>query len=172
MEPFIGMIIQFGGNFAPRGWAFCDGQLLPIAENSALFSILGTSYGGDGVTSFGLPDLRGRAAVHPGNGPGLSHYRLGDKGGAEQVTLTVNQMPSHKHGYRAIAGDSKSTTAAGNALGNSAPGNEIYSGGTPDSAMNEGVIANTGGGQPVQIIQPFQCVNFIIALVGIYPSRS
>src|SRR5690606_10000796 len=90
MEPFIGEIIMFGGNFAPKGWAFCNGQLLPIAQNQALFSILGTTYGGDGITTFALPDLRGRVSIHPGHGPGLSNYTLGEKGGAETVTLTVN----------------------------------------------------------------------------------
>ena len=94
MEPFIGQVIAFGGNFAPRGWAFCDGQLLAISQNTALFSILGTIYGGDGRTTFALPDLRGRATVHPGNGPGLSSRRLGEKGGSETNTLTTNQLPS------------------------------------------------------------------------------
>ena len=99
MEPFIGMIVQFGGNFAPRGWALCDGQLMSIAQNSALFSILGTTYGGDGRTTFALPDLRSRVPIHPGQGPGLSRYVLGQAGGVESVTLTVNNMPSHNHSF-------------------------------------------------------------------------
>ena len=97
MEPFIGQIVQFGGNFAPRGWALCDGQLLAISQNAALFSILGTTYGGDGRTTFGLPELRGRLALHPGNGPGLSNYQLGQRSGQEDVSLNVNQIPAHSH---------------------------------------------------------------------------
>ena len=96
-EPFIGEISMFAGNFAPRGWAFCEGQLLPIAQNQSLFSILGTTYGGDGRTTFGLPDMRGRVSIHPGTGPGLTNYRLGNKGGSETTTLTTNQLPSHNH---------------------------------------------------------------------------
>lgn len=168
MEPFIGMIVQFGGNFAPRGWAFCDGQLLPISQNQALFSILGTTYGGDGVSTFGLPDLRGRVAIHPGNGPGLSHYKLGAKGGHESVTLTINNMPSHNHSFSGIAGDAKSDAPAGNSLGIST----IYSGGTPNAPLNAAVVGNKGGSQAFDVRQPYQCVNFIIALVGTYPSRN
>ena len=103
MEPFIAQIMMFGGNFAPRGWAFCDGQLLPISQYSALFSLLGTTYGGDGRTTFGLPDLRGRVAIHPGNGPGLSSIRLGEKGGTETNTLSTAQLPPHRLQYEDIS---------------------------------------------------------------------
>lgn len=167
MEPFIGMIVQFGGNFAPRGWAFCDGQLLPVSSNQALFSILGTTYGGDGRTTFALPDLRGRVPIHPGNGPGLSSYRLGEKSGHESVTLTVSNMPSHNHNFMGIEGDAKADSPTGNILGKST----IYSGGTPSAALASGVVQNTGGNQSFDVRQPYLCVNFIIALVGIYPSR-
>ena len=123
-EPFIAEIIMFGGNFAPRGWAFCDGALLPISQNTALFSLLGTTYGGDGRTTFGLPDLRGRVAIHPGTGPGLSTVRLGEKGGVENVVLTTAQMPAHghqiDHGHgatmNASSADGDVKTPAGNVL--------------------------------------------------------
>ena len=115
-SPFIGQIIMFGGNFAPRGWALCDGQLLPISQNSALFSILGTTYGGDGRTSFGLPELRGRVAMHPGNGPGLSSRRLGERSGVETVTLGATQVPAHGHNpvANAIGPAGNSNDAIGN----------------------------------------------------------
>lgn len=171
MEPFIGQIIMFGGNFAPRGWAFCDGQLLPISSNSALFSILGTTYGGDGRTTFALPDLRSRLAMHPGRGPGLSDYRLGQKGGAENVTLTANQIPSHNHAIRAAntGGDDTDPTTA-NAFGSAS--DDLYIEEAPGTTMQNNIMSNVGGGQAHTNIQPFQCVNFIIALQGIYPSRS
>lgn len=181
MDPFIGMIVQFGGNFAPRGWALCDGQLLPISDNtndnSALFSILGTAYGGDGRTTFGLPDLRGRAAKHAGNGPGLSNYSLGQKGGRESVMLTQNELPSHTHACQ---------VNADNGLGNkSSPNNKVWAADdtaeriysnnpTTDAVMrSDAVVAEpTGNSQPFEIMGPYQCVNFIIALQGIYPSRN
>lgn len=172
MEPFIGMIVQFAGNFAPRGWAFCDGQLLAIAQNSALFSILGTTYGGDGRTTFALPDLRGRVPIHPGNGPGLSPYTLGQQGGAESVTLTINNMPSHGHGLSGssstgITGDPKDATFATTPTS----GATNYTPDNPDVPMNTTLVGHTGGSQPFGIVQPYNCINFIIALQGIYPSR-
>ena len=175
MEPFIGQIMMFGGNFAPRGWALCDGQLLPIAQNSALFSILGTTYGGDGKTTFGLPDLRGRAPMHAGHGPGLSARQLGQKSGSETNTLTTNQIPSHKHGLNASNEPGSINTAAGNSLGSfgqSLPPSGPYTSSSPNTPMNAGAIGSTGGGQPVNNMQPFQVVNFVIALQGIFPSRS
>ena len=171
MEPFIGMIVMFGGNFAPRGWALCDGQLLPIAQNAALFSILGTTYGGDGRTTFGLPDLRGRVPMHPGNGPGLSSRRLGERGGAENVQLNVNQMPSHNHGVQQNCSSEKglSTRPEGNypAVTAGASYAESF-----DGQMGTDVVGNNGGGQGHANVQPFQCVNYIIALQGTFPSRS
>ena len=174
MEPFIGMIVMFGGNFAPRNWALCDGQLLSINANTALFSILGTTFGGDGRTTFGLPELRGRVATHAGTGPGLPNMRLGQKGGSDTVTLNVTQMPSHNHTgvVRAHDDDGNSPAAAGNVLAN-AP-NNVYSTAAADENMagNSVNIANNGGGQAHNNMQPYQAVNYIIALVGIYPSRS
>jgi len=210
-EPFIAEIKMFGGNFAPRGWAFCDGQLLAISSNTALFSLLGTTYGGDGRTTFGLPDLRGRVSVHPGNGPGLSPYRLGEKGGAEDVVLNQTQMPNHTHfasvegGGTTVPIGNKPITATAtvhvdttsatsdptNAFLSQDPGTNIY-GNRPDAVMNAGAvtvegtvdvgnivvpsptITNTsaGGSSPHLNIQPFLAVNYIIALFGIFPSRS
>src|SRR6185295_12464655 len=113
-EPFIGMIVMFAGNFAPRNWAFCNGQLLSIAQNTALFSILGTTYGGDGRTTFALPDLRGRVPIHPGQGPGTSNYSLGQQGGVENVTVTQNQLPAHSHGVNAVAQGGNQASPVGN----------------------------------------------------------
>nr|WP_319510460.1 tail fiber protein [uncultured Draconibacterium sp.] len=179
MEPFIGQIIMFGGNFAPRGWAFCDGQLLAIAQNTALFSILGTTYGGDGRTTFALPDLRGRIAMHPGRGPGLSDYRLGEKGGIENVTLNVNQMPSHTHNgagtIQAASGQPDESTPIGAVPASLTNGTEGYAESANGAMKTNGValtIDNAGGSLPHTNVQPFNCVNFIIALVGVYPSRS
>lgn len=192
MEPFIGEIIQFGGNFAPRGWAFCNGQLLPISQNTALFSILGTIYGGDGRTSFALPDLRGRSAVHPGTGPGLSTIRLGQRGGAEYHTLTTLEMPNHSHNVGldgssvrasisipASVDEGTSDEADGNILASAidklyAPAN------SPDKTTLAPVSAPlsgstntfpTGGNQSFHIRNPFEGINYIIAMVGVYPSR-
>ncbi|MEN0005447.1 MAG: tail fiber protein [Bacteroidota bacterium] len=180
MDPFIAQIVMFGGTFAPRGWAFCDGQLLPIAQNSALFSILGTIYGGDGRTTFALPDLRGRVAIHPGNGAGVSSYRLGQKGGRETVTLSVANIPSHNHSASVhIGGDTRlSDQGAGRYFSNEARGGgdalNIYDGvkGTGTMASDAVTTWNTGGGQSFDIRQPWYCVNYIIALQGVYPSRS
>lgn len=168
-EPFVGEIRMFAGNFAPRGWAFCDGQLLAVSQNDALFSLLGTIYGGDGRTTFGLPDLRGRIPLHQGTGPGLSPRRLGSKGGTEKETLTTNQLASHSHDWN--ANTANSTVAA--------PQGKVLAGGTPrlfnpvdqNTDLASSTIANTGGTQPHSNLMPTLCVNFIIALVGIYPSR-
>jgi microcystin-dependent protein len=163
-EPFIGQIMMFGGNFAPRDWAFCDGQLMSIAQNTALFSILGTTYGGDGVTTFALPDLRGRVPVHPGNGPGLPVYQLGESAGSPSTTLTISQMPAHNHAAVYSLGDPDGGTnylAIGNPprLGNTNP------------QASATMVAPSGGNQPFGLMQPYLCVNFIIALYGIFPSR-
>ena len=170
MDPFIGEIIMFGGNFAPRGWALCEGQLLPISQNQALFSILGTTYGGDGRTTFALPDLRGRVAMHPGNGPGLSSYRLGHKGGSESVILTSMNLPSHNHPIQASSKAANANEAAGNVMANAVGIPGLYNSKAPDANMKP--TGNTGGNQPFDIRQPYQCVNYIIALQGVYPSRN
>lgn len=180
MEPMIGEIRIFAGNFAPRGWSFCDGQLLSVAQNSALFSILGTTYGGDGRTTFALPDLRGRAAIGPGTGPGLSTYNLGARGGTESVTLTVNQMPSHNHPAQVTVSVGANTEpaisaeAANNTLGEA--GANVYNNNAADEKLGgvsaTATIGNMGGNQPHENRQPYLAVYYIIALQGIYPSRS
>ena len=172
-EPFIAEIIMFGGNFAPRGWALCDGQLLGISSNTALFSILGTTYGGYGRTTFGLPDLRGRVPMHPGNGPGLTSRRLGEKSGVENVTLNETQIPSHTHTAKCNDAPGTKNTAPGSILSNDAGVSwAAYNEGAANADMKTDAIANTGGSQPHTNVQPFQCVNFIIALVGVFPSRN
>ena len=173
MEPFIGMIVGFGGNFAPRGWALCDGQLLPISSYSALFSILGTTYGGDGRTTFGLPDLRGRSAVHAGSGPGLPDVRLGEKGGSTEFTLSAAQMPAHNHSFHAETAAADQLNPQGRMLALPAQGNEIYAAvvSTEDREMATQSIGSAGGGQSVVKRSPYQAINFIIALQGVFPSR-
>lgn len=168
---FIGEIRMFAGNFAPRGWALLDGQLLPISQNQALFSILGTTYGGDGRTTFALPDMRGRAAMHAGRGPGLTQRALGQKLGAETNTIAAAQMPPHSHPLAAASARADQSAPAGRFLGDD--GNDrIYSDGPADVALNPAVIGQAGGGQPVNNIQPSLAVNHIICLYGIFPSRS
>lgn len=172
MEPFLGQIQPFAFNFAPRGWAQCDGQILPISTSTALFSLIGTTYGGDGRTTFGLPDLRGRAALHVGSGPGLTNRRLGEKGGLESVQLTVPQMPSHTHvaTLGAVEADADSDKPNPHHLA-AAP---IYSASAIDTSLASDSInmADTGGNEAHENMQPYLVINWCIALVGIYPSRS
>lgn len=178
-EPFLGQIDTFGFGFAPRNWAFCDGQLLSISSNTALFSLLGTTYGGDGRTTFGLPDLRGRSAVHPGTGPGLSPVSWGQRGGAQSHTLTVAQMPAHSHAATATlhgtdtAGDTP--TPGDNILASKSRTN-IYSTNPPDVDLNAAsvtvTVGNNGSGQAFDIRDPFVGIYHSISLAGIYPSRS
>ena len=175
-EPFIAEIRIFAGNFAPRGWAFCDGQLLPISQNTALFSLIGTTYGGDGRSTTALPNLQGRAPMHPGRGPGLTSRRLGQRGGAEIVTLTEAQMPVHQHSVTASRRSAEENDAEGLFFG-ATPGNNLYVPAsnnqppTPTSLADQ-ALASAGGSQPHNNLQPFLAINFIIALVGLYPSRS
>ncbi len=169
-DPFVGEIRMFAGNFAPRSWAFCDGQLLAVSQNDALFSLLGTIYGGDGRTTFGLPDMRGRIPIHAGTGPGLSNRKLGSSGGAENVTLTVAEMPGHRHDYKAMAVAGDQSSPGGNvAAGRS--GDSAYVEDTPDVAMSTSGVSNRGGSLSHTNLAPALCVHFIIALFGIYPSR-
>ena len=170
-EPFIGQIMAFGGNFAPRSWALCDGQLLPISQNQALFSILGTTYGGDGRTSFGLPDLRGRVPIHAGNGPALSPRRLGERGGSENVNLTVSQLPPHNHQVHIVKAAGDRPSPNNKTLAATTPNNS-YSTAAADGTMRQDVVGLTGGGQSHSAMQPFLAINFIIALQGTFPSRS
>lgn len=170
-EPFVGEIRMFAGNFAPRGWAFCDGQLLAVSQNDALFSLLGTIYGGDGRTTFGLPDMRGRIPVHAGSGPGLSPRRLGAKAGAENVTLTVNQLPSHTHTQQASQDPASETRPAGNVTGSDLPTQAYFTNPPTTQPLASNSITNVGGSRSHTNLQPFLCVHYIIALFGIYPSR-
>jgi microcystin-dependent protein len=173
-EPFIAEVRIWALNFAPRGWAFCNGQLLPIAQNTALFSLVGTIYGGDGRTSFGLPDLQGRAAMHPGRGPGLTDRRLGERGGAATATLTEAQMPSHTHKLQASTSDADSSSPAGNVPAKTAAPVNLYRTNPGGAAFQDTAMETkaAGGGQPHNNMQPYLGLNFCIALVGLYPSRS
>ena len=170
-EPFIGEIRMVGFNFAPTGWALCNGQLMSIAQNQALFALLGTTYGGDGVQTFALPDLRGRVPMHFGQGPGLTPRTQGEKSGSETVTLLQNQMPAHNHLLNA-AGNAGNTTSPQNALpAASGDGSTPYSTANPDTTMNPLATGITGGSQPHENMPPYLVVNFIISLNGIFPSR-
>lgn len=179
VDPYLGDVSIFAGNFAPRGWAFCDGQLLPISQYSALFSILGTIYGGDGRTTFALPDLRGRSPIGPGNGPGLSTYREGARGGSETHTLNITQMPNHGHSPKlhaeqAVGDQTVPFNRMLAATGTQAT--RIYADVDPaqDIPMASQSIteSNVGGGQSFGIMNPFLAIHFIIALQGVFPSRS
>jgi microcystin-dependent protein len=173
-DPFLAEIRMFGGNFAPNGWALCNGQLISISQNTALFSLLGTTYGGDGRVTFGLPDLQGAAPMQQGQGPGLSSRSLGDTSGVPDVTLLTTEMPAHTHQVNAVDASGDVTTPT-NALWASAMlgriGTNIYSDATPSQMMNTMTTAITGGSQPHNNMPPYLCVNFIIALQGIFPQR-
>jgi len=179
-DPYIAQIVMFGGNFAIRSWAFCDGQLLPIAQNQALFSLLGTTYGGDGRTSFGLPDMRGRMPVHPGNGPGLNPVRLGQKSGHTSVVLNQANLPSHSHAVTSTlhgveaAGDQASPS--GNFLAEGSTSSNYVASARSTETLNPASVtstaSNTGSGQSFDITNPYLAVNFEIALLGVFPSRN
>jgi len=172
-EPFLGEIRMFAGNFAPQGWALCNGQLLPIAQYSALFSLLGTNFGGDGQVTFGLPNLQGRVPMHWGNGSGLTPRTIGENSGEESVTLITPQIPSHFHSYSPPAASvtGNSTSTVGMIWGGSSTRDTLYSN-APDAEMSGMTTDYTGGNQPHDNLPPYQCVTFIIALEGIYPTRS
>ena len=163
-QPYVGEIRIFAGNFAPAGWMFCEGQLLPISENETLFNLIGTTYGGDGQSTFALPDLRGRIPLHFGNG-----FTLAETGGVETVTLTVPQIPAHTHPWVASQGAGNQSNAAGSVTAASA-GIKIYIEDSPDSNMNP--PATAGGSQPHNNFQPYLCLDFIISLFGIFPSQT
>lgn len=173
-EPFIAEIRIFAGNFAPRGWAFCNGQLLSISQNTALFSLIGTTYGGDGRTTTALPDLQGRAPMHPGRGPGLTDRRLGERGGAETVTLAEAQMPNHGHDLRANGFPASFQIPEPNrTLARSSNGNAYQSDDASGPVpMGDRMLDPAGGSQAHNNLQPYLAINFIIALVGLYPSRT
>jgi len=166
MDPFIGQIQDFGFNFAPKGWALCDGKLLSIAQNTALFSLLGTQFGGDGKTTFGLPDLRGRIPVGQGQGPGLSDYAVGEVYGIENETLSLQEMPIHNHGLRATNDGADTTSPTNTSLGAGE-----YFNATPNASGSPLSLAPTGGNQSHNNMQPTLVTSWCIALQGVYPSR-
>jgi microcystin-dependent protein len=168
--PYVGQISMFGGNFAPRNWALCNGQLMAISQNQALFAILGTTYGGDGVTTFGLPNMQGRVPLHWGTGQGLTPRVLGEMSGSESVTLIGNQMPIHNHLVNAGNEDADVKNPNGAYL--AAPTAAIYTAAAPNVQMNPQMVGNAGGNQPHNNMQPYLAVTFIIALFGIFPSRN
>ncbi len=170
-EPFLGEIKMFAGNFAPRGFAFCDGQLVAVSQNSALFSLLGTTYGGDGRITFGLPDLRGRIPVHQGQGPGLTNRRIGSLDGAETATIAQAQLPSHTHQIRVSTAAGTQNSPGGAFLGAS-PTVRVYRPAAPSDALDASSVSSLGGGQNHPNLMPFRCIHFIIALSGIFPSRN
>jgi microcystin-dependent protein len=172
-DPFLGEIRMFAGNFAPKGWALCDGQLLPIKENDALFSLLGTTYGGDGRVTFGLPDLRGRLTNHVGRGPGLTNRDMGQRTGSERVTLTANQVPTHDHPFMASSQEATDTGLNGKVLAKT-PSSDLFYTPTETKAISlmPDSVQSVGDNQPHNNIMPYLCINFIIALVGTYPSRT
>lgn len=174
MDPFVAEIRIFPFNFEPRGWAFCNGQILPISQNTALFSLLGTTYGGDGRVTFALPNLQGRSAIHSGRGPGLSDYRLGQVGGTESVSLQSLQLPAHNHTVKGSDGDGSSGDPSGKVWAGAAADRDLflYNNGNGDSFMASSAVGMTGGSQPHNNLMPYLAVNFCIALVGVYPPRS
>lgn len=169
-EPFIAEIRIFAGNFAIRNWAFCDGQLLQISQNTALFSLVGTTYGGDGRSTFGLPNMQGRAPMHPGRGPGLTPRKLGEPAGTPSVTVAQSQMPNHRHSVNGTDGNA-AQTPIGNSFGFNEESYTTYDGNNV-GALSGNALSNTGGTQPHNNLQPLLGLNFIIALQGLYPSRS
>ena len=163
-QPYVGEIRMFAGNFAPAGWMFCEGQLLPISENETLFQLIGTTYGGDGQSTFALPDLRGRIPIHQGNG-----FILAETGGAEEITLTINQIPSHTHAFLATTAVANSNTPTNQVIGQSTQ-RAVYFEADPTTNLAPNAISPVGGSQPHTNFQPYLCVDFIISLFGIFPS--
>lgn len=170
-DPFVGEIRMFAGTFAPQGWAKCDGQLLAISQNDALFSLFGTQYGGDGRTTFGLPEMRGRIPIHQGSGPGLTPRPIGQRSGSENVTVSANQLPSHTHPLQATEELADSASPGGNLAARSTS-MDLYINDTPTADLAATSITAAGGSQPHTNLMPFQCVTFIVALFGVYPSRN
>lgn len=165
-QPYVGEIRMFAGNFAPAGWMFCEGQLMPISENETLFQLIGTTYGGDGQSTFGLPDLRGRLPIHQGNG-----FALAEIGGVEAITLTVNQIAAHSHPLVASSSIGTQPTGQANVVAKTT-NIDLYSGDSTDTSLNPNASLSTGGSQPHTNFQPYLCVDFIISLFGIFPSQT
>ncbi|NYI43217.1 microcystin-dependent protein [Nocardioides aromaticivorans] len=169
-DPFVAEIRIFPFNFAPRGWAFCDGQLLPISQNTALFSLLGTTYGGDGKSTFALPDLQGSVPMHPGQGPGLSLHDLGEQSGSETVTLIESEMPAHSHQLRASPEPADTNAPGAFSTLATSTGGTLYQA-TADTDLGPGALATAGGSQPHNNMQPYLTLSFCIALQGVFPPR-
>lgn len=171
-DPYIGEIRMFAGDFAPAGWALCNGQLMPISENDALFSLIGTTYGGDGQETFGIPKLQGRIPLHAGQGPGISQsYQLGEAAGVESVTLTSQQIPVHSHNFNASTSGGASANAATRVLASSPSLSPYVEGEPPVSALAANTLSQIGGSQPHENMMPFLAVSFIISLFGIFPNQ-
>lgn len=170
-EPFIGEIRMFGGNFAPAGWAFCDGQLMAISENDALFTLIGTTYGGDGQETFGIPNLQSRVPIHAGTAASGTTYTLGEMAGTETVTLTVQQLPIHSHAMLGSTNTASIQTPAANVVGKSTQ-IDLFINAQPGDALNASAITPVGGSQPHDNVQPFLCINFILSLFGVFPSQN
>jgi microcystin-dependent protein len=171
-QPYVGEIRMFGGNFAPAGWAFCNGALIPISENETLFNLIGTTYGGDGQQTFGLPDLQGRVPIHAGQGPNISqNYQLGEKAGVESVTLSTQQIPTHNHGWLASNDPSNSLIPTSNVVSTPLNITPYFAGGA-SVPLNASSLQPVGGSQPHDNMIPFLVVSFIISLYGIFPSQT
>lgn len=171
-DPFVAEIRIFPFNFAPKGWAWCDGQLMPLSQNTALFSLLGTTYGGNGKSNFGLPNLQGRTPMQPGQGPGLSPHDLGETGGSDLVTLLESEMPSHTHTSMALGAPGNRTSPAGNSIARPSAGNAfVPPAGAPLVPMSQQALPPAGSGQPHNNMQPFLTFYFCIALQGVFPTR-
>lgn len=170
-QPYVGEIRMFAGNFAPAGWAFCEGQTLPISENEVLFQLIGTTYGGDGEQTFNLPNLASRVPIHMGTGPDGTTYEMGEMAGVESVTLTPQQIPSHNHALVATTAIATQSSPSGNLLAQSSA-MDLYIEDVPNVALSPQSIGPAGGSQPHENMQPFLCINFIISLFGIFPSQT
>jgi microcystin-dependent protein len=171
-EPYVGEIRMFGGNFAPAGWMLCEGQPLPISENDVLFTLIGTTYGGDGQETFNLPNLAGRFPMHMGTGPSGATYQIGEIGGSEEVTLTVQQIPSHVHPVTATSANGGQSTPVNNVFAAVQSGNAMYNDQAPNGTMNAAAVTGSGGSQPHENLAPYLCINFIISLFGRFPSQT
>lgn len=168
--PYVGEIRMFAGNFAPNGWMFCEGQTLPISENEVLFQLIGTTYGGDGESTFNLPNLASRVPIHMGTGPDGTTYQLGEQAGTEQETLTVNQIPAHTHPWLASSGNANNVDPVGNVP--AVAQGDFYTAAFTAMPMNAQAITPVGGSQPHENTQPFLCINFILSLFGVFPSQT
>lgn len=171
-QPYIGEIRMFAGNFAPAGWMFCDGQTLAISENDALFTLIGTTYGGDGQETFNLPNLQSRVPIHMGTGPDGTTYQIAEMAGTEQETLTVQQIPNHTHPFTASTAPAEQNTPQNNVVAQNPGGVKLFIQDAPSTTMSAQAIGPVGGSQPHENTQPFLCINYIISLFGIFPTQT